>query len=500
MARYGCTITVQTGEMPSTQTNFSWVAVTANFPTAAIDGGAQSIDNNGGNLRCYTDDTKATRLSIEVVDFTTGGSPSIVIWGLSASLGVGGTVYIEGDTVAISQPAPSATYGSEDVWPNHAMAAHTESASLIDSTGNDTISAQGAITTGGTGAIGDGIAFSAATIGITKDTNAGVNFTSGYTFSVWATITGDTNYAGFLRNSGMQIIKDKDLPNLRVEHDDGTTSTRAVIPNGYSNLVVFNARHRYTLTWDGSTFSSYRDDVLIDTISQTRGVSVTGLTAFMYEVGNPPGFTTSLYDESFVRNGHSSGDLVSSEYNNQNNTAAFWSTSAWEDQDAGGAQTLSPVGIISSEAFGTAVIVNRRVISPTGVASAETWGTPEIVQPAQVLSPTGMPTGEVWGNPDVLVLLQILVAQGIQSEEEWGSVLVVGGDAVVIPIIDRATYNKIAEFLRSQSFRGQDNEVILKWLLNEGYIGQFNEVLNDYLGGLSYVGSLQDRFARWRDE
>jgi hypothetical protein len=280
------------------------------------------IKQNGDDLRFSDDEAGNSELPKELVKFdkTTGD----IVWSNFPSVVEGLVYHVWANNAAAIQPAPSAAFGRNAVWVNYAMVAHTESANLIDSTGNDTISAEGAITTGVTGAVGDGIAFSAATIGITKDTNAGVNFTSGYTFSVSATITGDTNYAGFLRNSGMQIIKDKDLPNLRVEHNDGTTSTRVVIPNGYSNLVVFNALHRYTLTWDGSTFSSYRDGVPIDTISQTRGVSVTGETNFTYEVGNPPGFVTSLYDESFVRNGHSDADRVSIEDQNLSATTGWW--------------------------------------------------------------------------------------------------------------------------------------------------------------------------------
>ena len=69
MARYGCTITVDTGKMTATQSGFVWLFTEDNLPTAAIDGGATSIDNGGGNLRCYTDSTKATQLPIEVVEF-----------------------------------------------------------------------------------------------------------------------------------------------------------------------------------------------------------------------------------------------------------------------------------------------------------------------------------------------------------------------------------------------------------------------------------------------
>ena len=65
MSRYGCTVTVQAGQMPSAQSNFVWLLTEDNFPAAAIDGGTTSILNGGGNLRCYTDDTKSTQLPID---------------------------------------------------------------------------------------------------------------------------------------------------------------------------------------------------------------------------------------------------------------------------------------------------------------------------------------------------------------------------------------------------------------------------------------------------
>jgi hypothetical protein len=320
------------------------------------------IKQNGDDLRFSDDEAGDNELPKELVKFdkTTGD----IVWSNFPSVVEGLAYHVWANNAAAIQPAPSAAFGRNAVWVNYAMVAHTESANLIDSTGNDTISAKGAITTGITGAIGDGVAFSATDIGITKDTSAGINFSSGYTFSFWANFTGDNNYAGFLRNSGIQLIKDKDLPNLRVEHNDGTTSTRAVIPNGYSNLVVFNALHRYTLTWDVSTFSSYRDGVLIDTISQTRGVSVTGETNFTYEVGNAVGFTASLYDESFVRNGHSDADRVSIEDQNQLATTAWWIAA-----DVGGdtSYELTPeTGTFTYTGSSVALLANRALTPQSG--------------------------------------------------------------------------------------------------------------------------------------
>ena len=49
MSRFGTTITVAAGKMPSSQSNFDWIATESNFPTAATAAVGTVVDSIGGN-------------------------------------------------------------------------------------------------------------------------------------------------------------------------------------------------------------------------------------------------------------------------------------------------------------------------------------------------------------------------------------------------------------------------------------------------------------------
>lgn len=75
--------------------------------------------------------------------------------------------------------------------------------------------------------------------------------------------------------------------------------------------------------------------------------------------------------------------------------------------------SVSPSGISSGEAFGTAKI--NRTISLTGIASAEGFGTAKL---GLNVSPSGILSGEAWGQPNVG---GAVVPTGIPTQEAWGS-------------------------------------------------------------------------------
>lgn len=118
--------------------------VAGSFPATAIDGGASSIDNGGGNLRAYTDDTKSTQLSLHVVEFVTGGSPDIQLRVKIPSAFTGATIYLEADSVATTQPAVGAAFGRNAVYASELVVLNNESTSPIDVTGNGNDGASGA--------------------------------------------------------------------------------------------------------------------------------------------------------------------------------------------------------------------------------------------------------------------------------------------------------------------------------------------------------------------
>jgi hypothetical protein len=105
------------------------------FPATAIDGGGSSFTNGGGNLRAYTDDTKAVRLSLDVVEFIAGATPEIQVWVKLPIAATGNTIYLEADA-GTSQPAFTAAFGRNSVWTNYTFVCHMESLSTADSSGN----------------------------------------------------------------------------------------------------------------------------------------------------------------------------------------------------------------------------------------------------------------------------------------------------------------------------------------------------------------------------
>jgi len=153
---YGFTYTLPT--ITGTHTDFVIVLKTADFPAAAIDGGASSISNGGGNLRIYTDASKTTQLPVDVVRFVAGGTPDAEVHSKTPTAATSGTVFVEADSVATTQPAVTDTYGRNAVWSGAELCLLMESATPVDRTGNNTIAVAGSPTSIA-GAFGTALSF-----------------------------------------------------------------------------------------------------------------------------------------------------------------------------------------------------------------------------------------------------------------------------------------------------------------------------------------------------
>jgi len=161
-------------------------------------------------------------------------------------------------------------------------------------------------------------------------------------------------------------------------------------------------------------------------------------------------------------------------------------------------QILGTTGIASEESFGTPSVANQsQVVSAVSIATSEVFGTPELVQ-AVVLVPSGISTSELFGDPEVISVLQQVFVDAIASGEAFGAVFVSGGDSIVIPVVDRQTYDKISTYLKTLGFTGQCNDIIYAWLVSEGLQGQYNDLWYDYLQQLGLQGTESDMFAAWK--
>ena len=92
----------------------------------------------------------------------------------------------------------------------------------------------------------------------------------------------------------------------------------------------------------------------------------------------------------------------------------------FEGDNLASAQTISPSGIASAEAFGSATVSvasSPQTITPTGIVSSEVFGTAIVTAPApgQNITPTGIATAEVFGTATVLPGAVSILPAGIAS-------------------------------------------------------------------------------------
>lgn len=70
-----------------------------------------------------------------------------------------------------------------------------------------------------------------------------------------------------------------------------------------------------------------------------------------------------------------------------------------------------------------------------------------------------------------------------------------------VPVSSRRNMSTLANYLRTQGYSGQNNDIIVAWLLSEGIDkGSLNDMMYDYLGTLGYIGTYRDRWYAWRED
>lgn len=95
--------------------------------------------------------------------------------------------------------------------------------------------------------------------------------------------------------------------------------------------------------------------------------------------------------------------------------------------------TVAPSGIASAEAFGSPTLTTSYTITGTGIASAEAFGTATITPGAVTVSPTGIVSAEAFGTATVSIGASTISPTGIESAEAFGAPTVTPGAVTVSP-------------------------------------------------------------------
>ena len=315
---FGFTKTLPT--IAGTHSDVSLLFTTGSFPAAAVDGTTNAIDDGGGNLRAYTDDTKTTQIPLFPENFTSSGSPDFTVRVKLPSSFTGATIYFEADDVAVSQPAVTDTYGRNATF---STLEASYSGSNQDSTGNttDALSSLNVNTPSDFGASGGFAIIKTDLSGWSGYINSAFNnffirTGSGYNFSL--------AYNGF--SSGKRFVFD-----YRAAFGS-TISTQTATQ--FTSDAELQAVDTILVSWDKDNGVTLRTNQAASSQTSTSGTASAYVKASTITVG---GTTEEIDFTAFdVGNSVVSQDFIDTIYDNFADSDSWGSNSAWEDQGGGG--------------------------------------------------------------------------------------------------------------------------------------------------------------------
>lgn len=335
-----------------------------NVPVEAIDGGANSAINGGGDLRFSTDDSGINQLPLDDTSFVTSPTPAsrvCQLW-IRFSNYTSGTrdVYMFYNKAGEIQPSVTDAFGRNSVWQDYGASYHLESdpsgsaPQIIDSKGLNDGTSQGTFIPADSviGKIGNGVSYDGS-----NSTNCGSSTVqrggpNGVTVLCW--INAETS-------AGRRVFFEKrESTEKRGDWGVYTTSNSNLHGRIYntSNEVdaMLDSSANISLNTDYLLGIRYNDssgkfDLILDGVqvaTKTRPTSITSTSLSIADLrisegaqaGDFNNFTGENSD-SVIYNDVMSDDHLSTLYGNQNSPGTFWITGT--PDTPGGIGVIIPV-------------------------------------------------------------------------------------------------------------------------------------------------------------
>ena len=325
-----------TGLAPSASlTGYVALVSLDNVPVESVDAGSNSALNGGGDLRFSTDINGANQLPLEVVSFVTNATPSsrsCQLWVRFPTYASGTReVYMFYSKAGESQPAVGAAFGRNAVYQNEdrRFLLQEELTDLTDRSGNVDATASGtsALFSPLAGFGDNSVGFPMSQIfELGADPVLGASHLAVRVWLSNASGTGDGISGRFASNTDMTYLiwASGGVVTCRIRSDSGS-----VVTASGSTAIIGTGTHHVAVIYDGSTISIYVNGVIdgsaaLSGIIETSAPSVTHKLATYNSAGQR--WIGLLQEYSLSTDSVIDGDYVSSEYNNQNSPATFWTT------------------------------------------------------------------------------------------------------------------------------------------------------------------------------
>lgn len=311
-------------QIAQSESEFTVVLKAPDFPRSLINNSSGGFLTGGGNLRIYTDNTKTTRLPVDVVRFVTGFRPRIQVEFTPSTLNASDAYWIEADDIEVNQPAVDAAFGRH--------AAHPYTVYHL----NDGTDAAG---NGGDLAIGTNVHTSMLNGKGVRVTDAGLegdgtdpyfDFSSvgGYRIGLWVNIdesNSSTAAPAFFRigngTNNIQVQRSTNKYYLRYRHSPALVD---LLPEATWTIPELGLI-KLDFVWTGTQLLTYVNAKLFNSVAFTTAPIFSG-TDYKVCVGSVTGTTwlcTGLYDEFKIERTARSAQFLLTELENQRATGAW---------------------------------------------------------------------------------------------------------------------------------------------------------------------------------
>lgn len=341
---YYTAFTVQTGQVPSTQTNFPVLILVTNTRFKTVGNGGHVQNANGYDIRPYSDSGLTTALTYELVPSTYNASTGFFeMWVKVPSLANGSVIYLGYGNNAISTDGSSS--GTWDT--NYKGVYHLANGSTLNSN-DSTSNANNGTAVNSPTAISAQVDGGATFNGLTQGINLAASLITGtntaFTISSWVNFTTPGTFLGIV---GQYL---------------GGDPGRLIFGQLTGNIVLFvgGASFNTPLTYNDTTWhyvhvtfdTSANSIIYVDGASKvTAGMTLTTWAATNTGIGS--GDTSQDFpwngslDEVRISNTVRSANWITTEYNNQSAPSSFYTVGT--EQAIGGStisfrKTLSSYG------------------------------------------------------------------------------------------------------------------------------------------------------------
>ncbi len=341
------TCTVQTGQVPSTQTNFPTLIVGTGCGTGATQfkstgNGGNVQSTSGFDIRPYSGSCSGSALTYQLVTYSaTAGTFEMYV--LIASLADGGVVYLcYGDTTLTTDGSSTSTWPTTykisaplaDAGPSTTIADFSQTGR------NGTSSASTAATTSGQvdgAAQAAAVSSTAITFGTTAVPTTGS--ASWWFYPTWAKTDGVGHDLGFDAETSnlFETIHYTDNTIYAGWYNAGSSMDGRVSVASASYTLTQNAWNHFVLTWDSAAPATklYLNGSQVGSTNTVNGTwSTSGATLSVMPTTAFAPVTGDRIDELELLDTVLAANTVTTIYNNQHSQTSFWTEGS--DTSVGG--------------------------------------------------------------------------------------------------------------------------------------------------------------------